>query len=115
MPALRTASWNVRTMCTGRTGDVQSIDNARKTAVIDIELDRLNNGIACIQETRLVDSDSLKEQRYVFFWPEKSPEEKRERGFAVKNALLTMIEPPANGSERILTIRLSTQAAKSKS
>ena len=57
--------WNVRTMRTGLTGDLQSIDNARKTAVIDMELDRLNNDIACLQETRLADSGLLKEQRYV--------------------------------------------------
>ena len=42
IPALRMASWNVRTMLTGLTDDLQSIDNARKTAVIDMELDRLN-------------------------------------------------------------------------
>lgn len=29
-------------------------------------------------------------------------------GFAVRNTLLRMIEPPANGTERLLTLRLST-------
>ena len=105
MPALRLANWNVRTMHTGLTDNLQSIDNAHKTTVIDMELDRLNTDIACLQETRLADSGSLKEQRYTFFWQGKSPEEKLERGvgFAVQNTLLTMIEPPTNGSECILT------------
>ena len=60
-----------------------------------MELDRLNTDIACLQETRLADIGSLKEQRHTFFWQGKSPEEKREHGvgFAVKNTLLTMIEP----------------------
>ena len=34
-------------MRTGLTDDLQSIDNALKTAVIDMELDRLNIDIAC--------------------------------------------------------------------
>ena len=29
-------------------------------------------------------------------------------GFAVRNSLLKMIDPPSNGSERILTMRLNT-------
>ena len=42
----------------------------------------------------------------------KDPEDRREYGvgFAVKNMLLDKIEPPANGSERIITLRLSTCA-----
>ena len=73
-----------------------------KTAIIDSELDRLNIDISTLQETR---RGSLKEQG-------KSIEEKREHGvgFAVKNSLLTVTEPPVNGSARILTIRLSTRA-----
>ena len=36
-PALRIASWNVRTMCPGLTADLQKINDARKTAVIGTE------------------------------------------------------------------------------
>ena len=56
MPGLQMANRNVRTMRTELTDDLQSIDNAHKTTVIDMELDRLNTDIACLQETRLADS-----------------------------------------------------------
>ena len=111
MPALRIASWNVRTMRPGLSNDLQQINDSRKTAIIDSELDRLNIDIATFQETRLAENGSLKEQRYTFFWQVKGIEEKREHGvgFAVNNSLLTVTEPPVNGSARILTIRLSTR------
>ena len=112
MPALRIASWNVRTMRPGLSNDLQQINDSRKTAIIDSELDRLNIDITTLQETRLAENGSLKEQRYTFFWQGKGIEEKREHGvgFAVKNSLLTVTEPPVNGSARILAIRLSTRA-----
>ena len=114
MPALRIASWNVRTMRPGLSNDRQQINDSRKTAIIDSELDRLNIDIAGLQETRLAENGSLKEQRYTLFWQRKSIEEKREHGvgFAVKNSLLTVTVPPVNGSARILTIRLSTRAGR---
>ena len=93
-----------------RSEDLQVIDDARKTAVIDHELHRLNIDIAALQETRLPDSGSLKEEHCTFFWQGKSAEETREHGvgFNVKNTLLCMIQPPTDGTERILTLRLST-------
>ena len=54
-------------MCPGITEDLQSINDMRKTAVIDRELKRLKIDIACLQETRLPDSGSLKETNYTFF------------------------------------------------
>ena len=48
-PALRVATWNVRTMCAGISDDLQLINEARKTAIIDLELKRLNIDIAAIQ------------------------------------------------------------------
>ena len=97
-------------MTTGLTDDLQAMDDTRKTAVIDRELQRLNVDIAALQETRLPDSGSLREENYTFFWQGKSAEETREYGvgFAVKNPLQRMIEPPTGGMERILTLRLST-------
>ncbi len=112
MPVLRFASWNVRTMCTGLTDDLQQIEDARKTAVIDRELSRLNVDIAGLQETRLADSGTLRETNYTFFWHGKSSDEPRQCGvgFAVKNTLIAFIEPPSSGTERILTLRLSTSS-----
>ena len=94
----------------GLTDDLQVIDDARKTAVIDRELHRLNIDIAALQETRLPESGTLKEEHYTFFWQGKGTEEVREHGvgFAVRHTLLRTIEPPTDGTERILTLRLSS-------
>ena len=97
-------------MCPGQTNDLQQIDDARKTAVIDRELSRLNIDIACLQETRLADSGTIREANYTFFWQGKPSNEARQHGvgFAIKNTLVAFIEPPSSGTERILALRLST-------
>lgn len=48
-------------MCPGLSADLQQIDDSRKTAIINKELTRLNIDVACLQETRLADSGSLRE------------------------------------------------------
>ena len=99
-------------MSPGLTEDLQKIDDARKTAIIDSELARLNVDIACLQETRLADSGCIREANYTFYWQGLSADEPRRHGvgFAVKNTLSSAIEPPTGGSERILSLRLSTVA-----
>ena len=111
-PCLRFASWNVRTMCPGFSTDIQQINDTRKPAIIDKELFRLRVDIACLQETRLADSGTLREENYTFFWKGKPLEENRLHGvgFAVKNTLMASIEPPSAGTERILSLRLSTSS-----
>jgi len=97
-------------MCPGLSSDLQQVNDSRKTAIIDRELTRLNIDIAALQETRLASNGSLREQNYTFFWQGKKPEEPRVHGvgFAVKNSLLSTVEPPSTGSARILSLRLST-------
>jgi len=97
-------------MRTGLSDDLTDIEDIRKTAAIDRELYRLNIDIAALQETRLPESGSLKEDSYTFFWKGKGMEDTREHGvgFAVRNTLLNKIEPPTGGTERIITLRLST-------
>ena len=109
-PTLKLGCWNVRTLTPGLSQDLQEINDARKTAVINNELRRLNVDIATLQETRLADSGTLKEKDYTFFWQGKCAEQSREHGvgFAVKNSLLNKVEPGSNGSERLLTLRLNT-------
>jgi len=99
-------------LCPGLTTDLRKINDARKTAVIDRELSRLNVDIACLQETRLADSGTIREANYTFFWQGKPSDEPRQHGvgFAVKNNLVAFIEPPSSGTERILALRLSTSS-----
>ena len=112
MPALRIASWNIRTTIPGFTNDLQQVDDVRKTAVIDQELTKLNVDIACLQETRLPGSGSIRESSYTFFWqghPRNQPKQ-HGVGFAVKISLTAAIIPPSEGTERILSIGLSTSS-----
>ena len=97
-------------MTPGISADLREISDVRKTLVINNELKRLQVDIATLQETRLAESGSLRESDYTFFWHGKSSEEVREHGvgFAVRNSLLGMIEPIADGTERLLSLRLNT-------
>ena len=99
-------------MLNGISENLQDVSDSRKTAVINNELMRLNVDIATLQETRLADSGALKEKDYTFYWQGKGSGEHREYGvgLAVRNSLLSMIEPGSNGSERLLTLRLNTTA-----
>lgn len=99
-------------MCPGLSDDLQQIDDARKTAIINRELTKLNIDIAALQETRLASSGSIKEKEYTFFWQGLGPDEHRLHGvgFAVRNSLLASIEPPSQGTERILSLHLTTSS-----
>ncbi|KAL1250669.1 hypothetical protein QQF64_018465 [Cirrhinus molitorella] len=96
----------------GLTADLQQIDDARKTAVIDRELARLNVDIAALQKTRLADNGTIREANYTFYWQGKSSDQPRQHsvGFAVRNKLVSSMEPPTAGTERLLTLRLLTSS-----
>ena len=97
-------------MTPGLSSDPNEIDDARKTAVINSELFRLNVDIAALQETRLAELGTLRERDYTFVWKGKGADEVREHGvgFAIKNSLMQMAEPGEDGTERIYTLRLHT-------
>ena len=109
-PALKVGCWNVWTIMASLSQDLQDISNARKTAVINNELNRLNVDIATLQETQVANEGTLKERDYTFFWQGKSSNEPREHrvGFAVKNSLLSMVEPGSSSSEQLLNLCLNT-------
>ena len=75
---------------------------------------RLNVDIATLQETRLAVPGALKGKDYAFYWQGKGSGEHKEYvvGFAVRNSLLSMIEPDSNGSERVSPGFLETPALK---
>ena len=112
-PALKLGCWNVWTIMPSLSQDLQDISDARKTAVIKDELKRLNVNIADIgtlQETWLANAGTLKERDHTFFWQGKSSDEPTEHGvgFAVKNSLLSMVEPGSSGSKQLLNLCLNT-------
>ena len=65
-------------MMTGISENRLDINDCRKTAVINNELKRLNVDIATLQETRLADSGTVKENYYTFVWEGKGPDERRD-------------------------------------
>ena len=99
-------------MYPGLSAYLQKLDDSRKTAVINKELARLNIDVACLQETRLADSGSLRKSDYTFFWHGLNQDEPRQHGvgFAVKNSLIATTETPTEGSSRILALRMRTSA-----
>ena len=101
-------------MSTGLDDDPAMITDARKTAVINKELSKLKVDIATLQETRLASDGTLREKDYTFFWQGKRPDEPRIHGvgFAVKNSLLPSVTAPSGGSERLLSLQLSTSAGR---
>ena len=105
LPALHFASWNVWSRCPGLSDDLRQIDDLRKTAV-----SRLNVDIAALQETRLAAKGTLREKVYTLYWQGRAEGEVRRHGvgFAVRNSLLSTIQPPTVGTERILSLRLTT-------
>ena len=64
--------------------------------------------IVALQETRLPETGSVRERDFTLLWQGKPSDEVREHGvgFAVENRLLGSITPPAEGTERILSLRL---------
>ena len=101
-------------MCPGFGSDPADIDDVRKTAIINSELKCRSIDIAALQETRLEGNGKVVEKDYTFFWQGKPAEEPRQHGvgFAVRNSLLPMIEPPSDGTERILSMGLNTSSGK---
>ena len=89
-PALKLGTWNVRTMTPGFSDDLQEVNDACNTDVIDRELSRLQMDIVALQETRLPETGSVSERDFTLFWQGKPSDEVREHGvgFAVRNKLL---------------------------
>ena len=69
-PALKLGTWNVRTMLTGISDNLGSINDLRKTAVINNELTRLDVDIVALQDTVLAEAASLRE-KITFYWDGK--------------------------------------------
>ena len=99
-------------MTPGFSDNLQEVNDARKTAAIDRELSRLQMDIVALQETRFPETGSVRERDFTLFWQGKPSDEVREHGvgFTVRNKLLGSITPPAEGTERILSLRLQTSS-----
>ena len=109
-PALKLGTWYVRTLTPGLFDNLQEVNDARKTVVIGRELSRLQMDIVALQETRLQETGSVRKRDFTLFWQSIPLDEVREHGvgFAVRNRLLGSITPPAEGTQRILSLRLQT-------
>ena len=91
--------------------DLSETSELRKTFIINKELCRLRVDIAALQETRLAESGSVKEDNYTFYWQGLAESERRLHGvgFAVKNKLLSKITTPKAKSERIISLQVTTK------
>ncbi|XP_045448721.1 uncharacterized protein LOC123657186 [Melitaea cinxia] len=98
----------MRTGFPDTNGSSNGADDLRKTALIDVELKRLNIAVSALQETRLPDEGSIREASYTFFWKGRDSTAAREHGvgFAIRNDLLSAMETPRGISERIMVLRM---------
>lgn len=98
-------------MTTGLTTDTafEHDFNLRKSAVIDRELSDRQVDISALQETRLLETGSIREKSYTFFWSGRPAGSPRQHGvgFAIKNSLVNIIHGPVAVSERICWLRLA--------
>ena len=99
-------------MWPGLSNNLQQVDDFRKRAIINCKLKRLSINITALQETRLPSNGSLREQDYTFFWQAKELDEPRLHGvdFAVRNTLLSAVEPPSGGTACIISLHLLTSS-----
>lgn len=100
-------------MTTGLTTD-DAYDHdkkLRKTAVINRELLDRQIDIAALQETRLLETGSIREQDYTFHWSGRPAGSPRQHGvgFAIKNSLSNAIHGPVAVSERLCWLRLTLE------
>lgn len=99
-------------MTTGLTMDYEPDETdykLRKSAVIDRELSARCVDIAALQETRLLETGSIREQSYTIYWSGKPSGNPHQHGvgFAVKNTLINNIEGPFAISERLCWLSLA--------
>ena len=84
-PALKLGTWNVRTMTQGFSDNLQEVHDARKTAVIDRELSRLQMDIVALQETRLPETGSVRERDFTLFWQSKQSKRGQRTRFGIRS------------------------------
>ena len=82
----------------------------RRTALIDLELEKVKVGITALQEVRLSGEGHVREVGRTFYWKGRPTGEPRTAGvaFAIENSLaMKLSESPKGISERIMTLRIS--------
>ena len=80
--------------------------NTRKTVFLNDELEKYDLDVVAISETRWLNSGSIREGAFSFFWQGQSEVQEREVGFAVRNKLLGCITTPVGLSPRLMKLQL---------
>ena len=96
-------------MCPGLAkGASTDCPQLRTSFLVARELSRLNVDIAALQETRLLESGSVREDGYTFFWKGRGSGESMIHGvgFAVSDRLLKSITTPVGINERLMTLKV---------
>ena len=98
--------WNVRTLLYHSSSNRPE----RRTALVTKELQRLNNDIAALSETRLSDEDHFVDvgTGYTLFWVGNPKGMRRDGGvgFPIRTSLMDQIERPARINDHIMKVRI---------
>ncbi|KAK6963883.1 craniofacial development protein 2 [Biomphalaria glabrata] len=103
---LKVACWNVRTLQDSNKSECPQ----RKSALVALELARLDVDIAALSEVRLASQGSLIERgaEYTLYWSRRCTEEHRQSGvaFMVKQSLAKkLLDIPVGHSDRLMSLR----------
>ncbi|GFS19109.1 craniofacial development protein 2 [Elysia marginata] len=92
--------------------DLQQVNDARKTTIINRELAKRNIDIAALQEKRVSANGSLKEKTSTLSGRGLGPDEHCVDGVgnAVRNSILVSVQPPFHGNVRIISLLLYTSS-----
>ena len=98
-------TWNLRTIIDNDTSNrLQG-----RTALIDLELEKIDADITALQEVRFSGEGQLREATRTFYWSGLAPGQPRRAGvaFAIKNEFAAKLtEAPRGISERLMTLRI---------
>ena len=104
-PKLRFGCWDVHTMMTCLSTDLQSISDVWKTAIINRGILHLQIKIDALQVTWFTESGCLRESEYTFLWQGKKKEDVHEYGigFEVRNILLNKVPLGSSATKHLLS------------
>ena len=107
-------TWNIRTLSPG----IDSLDvrhgEIRQAKLVDQELTRLRADIVALQETRLAETGSIREDNFTFFWRGLPANQPRHHGvgFAIRNTMLVLSTTPLDISERLMSLSIHANGGR---
>ena len=92
--------------------NIQTLSDDEKLHYVLKECNRANLDVVCLQEVRLLNSGSLKDNGYTFFWNGMKRYKRYGVAIAIKNQSNVIIDSIHNSTARIMAIDLTVSGCK---